>query len=116
MTKKIRTLKLGKMLLVLTKKKSVFLTNCARSFHKTCLFEIGLSDFDKVVLTNPQSKSEPLPPKTIRYRTYEQFDEGKFKNVSQNYLSELNSSELSVDVFKMSFLNALKILEPVRKK
>ena len=29
----------------------LFLTNCARSFHNTCLYEIGLSDFHKLVVT-----------------------------------------------------------------
>ena len=29
----------------------LFLTNCARSFHKTCVFETGLSDFHKLIVT-----------------------------------------------------------------
>ena len=29
----------------------LFLTNCPRSFHNTCLYETGLFDFDKLVVT-----------------------------------------------------------------
>ena len=29
----------------------LFLTNCARSFHSTCVLQTGLSDFHKLVLT-----------------------------------------------------------------
>ena len=56
------------------------------------------------------------PPKIIRCRTYKQFDEKKFKAVFQNYFNEVNSSDLSVDVFKMLFLNALNKFASVRKK
>ena len=63
-----------------------------------------------------RSKFEPLPPKIIRYRTYKQFDKEKFKTDCENYLSDINPSDLSVDGFKMLFLNALNKFAPVRKK
>ena len=94
----------------------LFLTNCARSFHNTCVFETGLSDFHKLVVTLLRSKVESLPPKIISYRTYKQFNEGKFKDLFLSYLNELEMSDLSVDVFKMTFLNALNSLAPVKKK
>ena len=62
----------------------LFLTNCARSFHNTCVFETGLSDFHKLVVTLLRSKFESLPPKIISYRTYKQFNEGKFKDLFLN--------------------------------
>ena len=55
-----------------------FLTNCARSSHSTCVFETGLSDFRKLVVTLLRSKFESLPPKITSYRTYKQFNDGKF--------------------------------------
>ena len=94
----------------------LFLTNCARSFHNTCVFETGLSDFHKLVVTLLRSKVESLPPKIISYRTYKQFNEGKFKDLFLSYLNELEMSDLSVDVFKMTFLNALNSFAPVKKK
>ena len=81
----------------------LFLTNRAISFHRTCVFETGLPHFHKLVLTILRSKFEPLPLKIIRCRTYKQFDKEKFKTVSQNYLNEVNSNDLSVDVSKMFF-------------
>ena len=63
-----------------------------------------------------RSKLESLPPKIIRYRTYKQFDEDNFKTDCENYLSDINPSDLNVDVFKMLLLNALNNFAPVRKK
>ena len=94
----------------------LFLTNCARSFHNTCVFETGLSDFHKLVVTLLRSKVESLPPKIISYRTYKQFNQGKFKDLFLSYLNELEMSDLSLDVFKMTFLNALNSFAPVKKK
>ena len=90
----------------------LFLTNCARSFHSTCVFETGPSDFDKLVMTLLRSKFESLSPKIISYRTYKQFNEGKFKDLFLSYLNELEMSDLSVDVFKMT----LNSFAPVKKK
>ena len=40
------------------------LTNCPKSFHNTCLYETGLSDFHKLVVTILRTGFEPLLPKT----------------------------------------------------
>ena len=93
----------------------LFLTNCARSFYSTCVFETGLFDFHKLVLTILRWKFKTLPPKIIRCRTYKQFDEEQFKAVFQNCFNEMNSSDLNVEVFKMLFSNALNKFAPVRK-
>ena len=61
-------------------------------------------------------KFEPLLPKVARPRTYRQFDEEKFKSVFKNYLREVNSNSLRVEVLKILFLNALNKIAPVRKK
>ena len=94
----------------------LFLTNCARSFHNTCVFETGLSDFHKLVMTLLRSRFESLPPKSTSYRTYKQFNEGKFKDLFLNYLNELEMSNLSVGIFKMTFLNTLNSFAPAKKK
>ena len=94
----------------------LFLTSCVRRLRNKCVFEIGLFNFQKIVLTIPRWKVEPLLPKIIRYRTYKQFDEEKFKIAFQNYLSKVNSSDLSGDIFKMLFLNALNKFAFVRTK
>ena len=94
----------------------LFLTDCARSFHNTCVFETSLSGFHKLVVTLLRSKVESLPPKIISYRTYKQFKEGTFEDLYLSYLNELEVSDLSVDLFKMTFLNALNSFAPVKKK
>ena len=92
----------------------LFLTNCTRSFYNTCVFETGLSDFQKLVLTLLQSKFESLTPKIVSYRSYKQFNKEKFKDLFLSYLNELDMSDLSGDVFKMTFLNALNNFTPVK--
>ena len=62
----------------------LFLTNCPRSFHSTCLYETGLSHFRKLVVTILRISFEPLPPKVIKYRNYKNFDEDKFDFYSKN--------------------------------
>ena len=94
----------------------LFWINYARSFHNTCVFETGISDFHKLVVTLLQSKFESLPPKIISYRTYKHFNEKKNKDLFLSYLNELEMSDLSVDVFKMIFLNILNSFARVRKK
>ena len=89
----------------------LFLTNGASSFYNTCVFETGLSDFQKLVLTLLRSKFESLPPP---YRIYTQFNKDEFKDPFLSYLNELEVSDLSVDVFKMILLNALNNFTPVK--
>lgn len=88
---------------ILLKCNDLFLTNWTRGLHSTCVFEIGLSDFGKLVLTNLQLNSESSPLKKIRYK----FWRGKIQKF-KNYLSKLSSNDMSADVFKLSFLKALK--------
>ena len=46
----------------------LFLTNCPRGFHNTCLYETGLSAFHKLIVTILRTSFEPLFPKIINYR------------------------------------------------
>ena len=81
----------------------LFLTNCPRSSHNTCLYEAGLSDFHKLVVTILQTSFEPLPPKIIKYRNYKCFDEKKFRCLFNKRLNELNTNDVIVDIFNMAF-------------
>ena len=56
----------------------VLLTNRPRSFHKTGIFEIGFSDHHKLVLSVFRSYFIRIPPKTIEYRNYKNFNETAF--------------------------------------
>ena len=57
----------------------LFLTNCPISFHDTCLYETGLSDFHKLVVTILRTSFKPLASKIIKYGNYKNFDEDKFR-------------------------------------
>ena len=85
----------------------LFLTNCPRGFHSTCLYETGLSDFHKLVVTILRTSFEPLPPKIIKYRNYKNFDEDKFRILFKKRLNDFNTDDITVDIFKMTFLNVL---------
>ena len=92
-----------------------FLTNCPRSFHNTCLYETGLSDFHKLVVTILQTSFEPLPPKIIKYRNYKNFDEDKFRCLFKKRLNNFNTDGITVDIFKMIFWNVLNKFAPLKK-
>ena len=79
-------------------------------------FKTGLSNFHKLVVTLLRSKFESLPPKIISYRTYKQFNEEEIKDFLLSCPNELEMSDLSVDVFKLTFLNALNNFAPAWKK
>ena len=81
----------------------LLLTNCPRSFHNTCLYETGLSDFHKLVVTILRTSFEPLPPKIIKYRNYKNFDENEFRFLFKKRLNDFNVDDITVDIFKMTF-------------
>ena len=77
----------------------LFLTNCPRNFHNTCLYETGVSDFHKLVVTVLRTSFEPLPPKMIKYRNYINFDEDKFRCLFKKSSNDFNTNDITVDIF-----------------
>ena len=94
----------------------LFLTNCPRSFHDTCLYETGFPDFHKLVVTILRTSFEPLPPKIIEYRNCKSFEEDKFRCLSKKRLNDFNRDDITVDILKMTFLNLLNKLALLKKK
>ena len=94
----------------------LFLTNYPRSFHNTCLYQTCPSDFHKLVVTILQTSFEPLPPKIIKYRNYKDFDEDKFRCLFKKGLNNFNIDDITVDIFKMKFLNFINKFAPLKKK
>ena len=93
----------------------LFFTNFPQSFRNTCLYETGLSDFHKLV-TILGTIFESLPPKIIKYRNYKHFDEDKFRCLFKKRLNGFNTDDITVDTFKMAFLNVLNKFTPLKKK
>ena len=56
----------------------VLLTNKPGSFHKTGIFETGISDHHKLILSVFRSYFTRIPPKIIEYRNYKNFNETVF--------------------------------------
>ena len=71
----------------------ILLTNRPRSFLKTGIFETGLSDHHKLILSFFRSYFSRIPPKTIQYRKYKTFKESSF-------LYELDQELLKGDMYK----------------
>ena len=94
----------------------LFLTNYPRSFHDTCLYETGLSDFHKLVGTIMRTSFEPLASKIIKYRNYKNFDEDKFRCLFKKSLNDFNTGDITMGIFKMTFLNVLDKFAPLKKK
>ena len=71
----------------------VILTNKPNCFQKTSVFETGLSDFHKLVVTIFRSTFIKLPPKIIRYRSYKTFNQ-------KNFIYELDQKLIQGDIYR----------------
>ena len=78
--------------------------------------EINLSDYHKLDVTILQTSFEPLLPKIIKYRIYKSFDEKKFRCLFKKHLNDINTDEITVDIFKMTFLNVINKFAPLQKE
>ena len=94
----------------------LFLTNCPRNFQSTCLYETGLSEFHKLVVTILRKIFEPLAPKIIKYRNCKNFDEDEFRFLFKKCLNDFNTDDITVDTFKITFLNLLNKFTLLKKK
>ena len=68
----------------------VILTNRPRSFQKTSVFEIGLSDYHGLVASTMKSTVPRLKPKQIKDRSYKKF-------VPENFLSDVKHAQFECD-------------------
>ena len=56
----------------------IMLTNRPKSFHKTSIFQTGISDPQKLILSFSRSCFMRIPSKTLEYRKYKTFGKSKF--------------------------------------
>ena len=85
----------------------LFLTNNAKCFQKSSVFESGLSDFHKLIVAVMKSHIPKQQPKIIKYRNYKGFNETKFRSELTNIL-DLNIHESrNIEFFKNIFLKVL---------
>ena len=94
----------------------LFLTNNANCFQKSSVFETGLSDFHKLIVTVMKSHIPKQQPKIIKYRNYKGFNETKFRSELTNIL-DLNIHESrNIEFFKNIFLKVLNKHAPIKTK
>ena len=93
--------------------------NRPRSFHKTSIFEAGISDHRKSILSFFRSYFTRIPPKTIDYRKYKTFVESKFlRDIDQELLKGAiyQNNEEMYSIFTKIFQNNLIKHLPVKQK
>ena len=90
------------------------LTNSPSSFQKTAYVVVtGLSDFHKLTLVVMKNNFKKLPPKTIRYRSYKNFQEDSF--LAQLDLI-VNAEDLTFESKIQAIHNELNNQAPVKFK
>ena len=75
----------------------LILTNCPRSFQNSCVIEIGLSDFHKMIVTVMKTSYRKIEPRVRNYRdyksfSYEGFRESLFEILKEKLLENFDKS------------------------
>ena len=68
----------------------LILTNGLCSFQNSCVFETGLSDSHKTIITTMKIHFQKLQPRVINYRDYEHFQNENFREDLLFELPKLN--------------------------
>ena len=92
------------------------LTNNENSFQNTKAIETGLSDHHTMIITVLKTYTKKKEPITITYRSYQNFDISKYKNVLKQNLEQLNKETMSYEDFHEIFINVLEKHAPMKKK
>ena len=95
------------------------LTNRPRCFHKTSIFEIGISDHHKLILSFFRSYFTRIPSKTIEYRKYKTFDNSKsLHDLDQELLkgAMYQNNEEMYSNFTRIFQNVINKHAPLKQK
>ena len=87
-----------------------------QTFQSTLTIATGLSDFHKLIVTVLKVKHEKVPSKVIHYRDYKTFDWSKFFEKLQLKLSNFDMSSLDFGSLKISFMELLNKITPLKTK
>ena len=85
----------------------LFLNNFPWSFHNKCVLETDLSDFHKPFVTLCRENLNHCFLKSLAIEPTNNLTKKILKDLFLSYLNELKMSDLSVDILKMTFVNAL---------
>ena len=94
------------------------LTNKMRSFKKTSTVTTVISDCHKMIITCLKAHFKELPPKTIVYRDYKNFNKNTFLyDLEQNLVQrKFHSQKNSYDLFTETFKSVADHHAPLKKK
>ena len=95
-----------------------FLTNTIRSYQVTQVFETGLSDFHKLVITVLKTTFPKSPREITTYRSYKNFSNDLLRNDLDSFLSKRNMilEFTSLTSFTKIFIETLNKYAPIKKK
>ena len=91
----------------------LIISNQKNSLMNSGTLETGLSDHHLLIHTMLKTTYEKLPPQTIKYRQWKNFDENLFKNHIAYYL---NSTNIDYKKFQHIFTEILDQYAPVKTK
>ena len=96
----------------------IMLTNKIRSFKKTSTVTTVISDCHKIIITCLKAHFKKLPPKTIVYRDYKNFNKNTFLyELEQNLVQrKFYSQKNSYDLFTETFKSVADHHAPLKKK
>ena len=96
----------------------LFLTNCPRSFHNSCVIETGLPDFLMMIVTVMKTSYRKIEPRVINYRDYKSFsNEGFRESLLENIKGKLSeNSDKSFSNFINTCNTVLDKQLPKKKK
>ena len=92
------------------------LTNHARCFQHSDIYETGLSDFHQLTFTVLKMFYAKQKPRIIKYRDYKNFNKNTFRMDLLKELSLSNLQEGDFDKFKFIVSNLLESHAPLKEK
>ena len=90
----------------------LMLTNKKMSFKNSCVFDSGLSDFHRLIITSFRFKYSPGAPKQVFYRSFKHFNKHRF----QKEFRQSIENDTEFDSFDKHFLNTLEKHAPLKQK
>ena len=95
----------------------VILTNKPNYFQFSSTYELGISDYHKLICTCLKSKMVRMKSKTVQYRVYKNFNEDNFlKDVKSLVFSEFHDPNMAYDEIKNKFKMCVDTHAPLKSR
>ena len=91
-------------------------TNSPRSFQDSCVFETGLSDFQKLKATVLKQYFPKPKPKIVSYRNYRNFRNDEFRVELNNEILKHDINNIEYQYFLNVFIEILNKHAPMKTK